>query len=52
MPIGQATAVIIGERIMDAVLMLSAAPFALYLFRSMLSDSRLDDSIRRIPFSS
>jgi len=41
-PIGQATAIIIGERIMDAVLMLSAAPFALYLFRSMLSDSRLD----------
>ena len=33
MPIGKATAVILGERILDAMLMLLAAPFSLYLFQ-------------------
>jgi glycosyltransferase 2 family protein len=42
MPVGKATAVILGERILDAILMLLAVPFSLYLFRGMLSDSRLD----------
>lgn len=42
MPVGKATAVILGERVLDAVLMLLAAPFSLYIFRGMLSDSRLD----------
>lgn len=42
MPVGKATAVILGERILDAVLMLLAVPFSLYLFRGMLTDSRLD----------
>lgn len=41
MPVGKATAVILGERILDAALMLLAAPFALYLFSGTLSDSRL-----------
>ena len=41
-PVGQATAVILGERVLDAVLLLLAAPFSLYLFHGMLSDSRLD----------
>ena len=42
MPVGQATAVILGERVLDAVLLLLAVPFSLYLFHGMLSDSRLD----------
>ena len=42
MPIGRASAVILGERILDAVLMLLVVPFSLYLFRGMLLDSRLD----------
>ena len=42
MPVGKATAVILGERILDAVLMLLAVPFSLYLFRGRLTDSRLD----------
>lgn len=41
MPIGKATAVILGERILDAVLMLLTVPFSLYLFHGILSDSRL-----------
>jgi uncharacterized protein (TIRG00374 family) len=42
MPIGQATTVILGERVLDALLMLLAAPFSLYIFRGMLSNPRLD----------
>jgi glycosyltransferase 2 family protein len=37
MPVGKASAVILGERILDALLMLLAAPFSLYLFHSILS---------------
>jgi uncharacterized protein (TIRG00374 family) len=42
MPIGQATTVILGERVLDALLMLLAVPFSLYIFRGMLSNPRLD----------
>lgn len=42
MPLGQATAVVMAERLLDTVVMLLAVPFSLYLFRSLLSDSRLD----------
>jgi uncharacterized protein (TIRG00374 family) len=42
MPLGQATAVVVTERLLDTLLMLLAVPFALYLFRGMLSDSRVD----------
>ncbi len=42
MPLGQATAVVISERLLDTVFMLLAVPFSLYLFRGMLSDPRLD----------
>ena len=42
MPVGRATAVILGERVLDAILIFLAVPFSLYLFRGMLSDSRLD----------
>ena len=42
MPLGQATAVVVTERLLDTLLILLAVPFSLYLFRGMLSDSRLD----------
>jgi glycosyltransferase 2 family protein len=42
MPVGQATAVILGERVLDALLILLAVPFSLYLLHGILSDSRLD----------
>ena len=42
MPLGRATAVVIGERLMDAILLLSIVPFALFVFRDMLSNSQLD----------
>lgn len=42
MPIGQATAVILGERVLDAILMCLAVPFSLYLFRGVLSNPSLD----------
>jgi uncharacterized protein (TIRG00374 family) len=41
MPVGKASAVILGERILDAAFLLLAAPFALYLFSGALSDSRM-----------
>jgi len=45
MPVGQATAVILGERVLDALLILLAVPFSLYYLRGILSDSRLDTVI-------
>lgn len=42
MPLGQATAVVMSERLLDTALMLLAVPFSLYLFRGTLSDPRLD----------
>ena len=42
MPVGRATAVVIGERLMDAILLLSMVPFALFVFRDMLSNYQLD----------
>ena len=42
MPVGRATAVVIGERLMDAILLLSIVPFALFVFRDMLSNYQLD----------
>jgi uncharacterized protein (TIRG00374 family) len=42
LPLGQATAIVVTERLLDTLLMLLAVPFALYLFRGMLSDSRID----------
>ncbi len=41
MPVGKASAVILGERILDAAFLLLAVPFALYLFSGTLSDPRL-----------
>ncbi len=45
MPVGQATAVILGERVLDALLILLAVPFSLYFLHGILSDSRLDTVI-------
>ncbi|WP_292390185.1 lysylphosphatidylglycerol synthase transmembrane domain-containing protein [Methanosarcina sp. UBA5] len=42
MPVGQATAVILGERVLDALLILLAVPFSLYLLHGLLSNSSLD----------
>ena len=42
MPVGRATAVVVGERLMDAILLLSMVPFALFVFRDMLSNYQLD----------
>lgn len=42
MPVGRATAVVIGERLLDAILLLSFVPFALFIFRDMLSNYQLD----------
>ncbi|MDD2438879.1 MAG: flippase-like domain-containing protein [Methanosarcinaceae archaeon] len=41
-PVGKATAVVFGERLLDALFILLAAPFSLHLFRDLLADSRLD----------
>ncbi len=41
-PVGRATAVVIGERLLDAILLLSLVPFALFIFRDMLSNYQLD----------
>ena len=42
LPVGCASAVVLGERMMDALLILMFAPFALYIFRDIMSNSRLD----------
>ncbi|MFP4655825.1 MAG: YbhN family protein [Methanohalobium sp.] len=42
LPVGCASAVVLGERMIDALLILMFAPFALYIFRDVMSDSRLD----------
>ncbi|KGK99324.1 hypothetical protein LI82_04750 [Methanococcoides methylutens] len=41
-PIGQATAVVIGERLTDAFLILLTAPIALYIFRGMIAGENFD----------
>lgn len=42
MPVGKATAVVLGERLLDAVLILIIAPFSLHLFHDVMSDPTLD----------
>ncbi|MBN1133392.1 MAG: flippase-like domain-containing protein [Methanosarcinaceae archaeon] len=41
-PIGRATSVVFCERLLDAILLLAAAPFALYIFRDILSNYKFD----------
>ncbi|MBP2030125.1 uncharacterized protein (TIRG00374 family) [Methanohalophilus levihalophilus] len=42
MPVGSATAVVLGERVLDAIFILMAAPVALYLFRDITTYHRID----------
>ncbi|AKB75669.1 Integral membrane protein [Methanosarcina lacustris Z-7289] len=42
MPIGKATAVVLGERLLDAILILLIAPFSLLLFHGIMSNPTLD----------
>ncbi|ADE35787.1 lysylphosphatidylglycerol synthase transmembrane domain-containing protein [Methanohalophilus mahii] len=42
MPVGSATAVVLGERVLDAIIILTAAPFALSLFGEVLGGGKLD----------
>ncbi|NYT19742.1 MAG: flippase-like domain-containing protein, partial [Methanosarcinales archaeon] len=41
-PVGNATAVVLGERLLDGVLIMMAAPLSLHLFRRIMSSSGLD----------
>ena len=41
-PFGRATAIILGERLLDAFLIFSSLPFALYIMRDILSNYKLD----------
>jgi uncharacterized protein (TIRG00374 family) len=42
MPLGKATAVVVGERLLDALVIFSCLPFALYIFKDTLSSYELD----------
>ncbi|WP_440952565.1 lysylphosphatidylglycerol synthase transmembrane domain-containing protein [Methanococcoides sp. FTZ1] len=41
-PVGNATAVVLGERLLDGILIMMAAPVSLHLFRRLISTSGLD----------
>lgn len=41
-PLGRATAVILGERLLDAIFITSCLPFALFILKGMLSNYRLN----------
>lgn len=41
-PLGKATAIVIGERLLDAVFTLTSLPFALYIMRNVFSNCELD----------
>ncbi|MBN2110959.1 MAG: flippase-like domain-containing protein [Methanosarcinaceae archaeon] len=41
-PLGMASAVIIGERVLDGIFILSLAPFSIYVFSKILDDPSLD----------
>lgn len=38
-PLGKATAVVLGERVLDGILILTLAPFSIYIIRGVLKDS-------------
>lgn len=42
MPLGKATAVVLGERVLDGILILALAPFSIYVIRGVLNDSVFD----------
>lgn len=41
-PLGRATAIVVGERLLDALFIFSCLPFALYILRDMLSNYKFD----------
>jgi len=41
-PLGKATAIVVGERLLDAFLIFASLPFALYIMGDMLSSSKLN----------
>ncbi len=41
-PLGKATAVVLGERVLDGILILSMAPISIYIIRGILNDSVFD----------
>ena len=41
-PLGRATAIVVGERLLDAIFIFSCLPFALYIFGDILSDYKFD----------
>jgi len=41
-PFGRATAIIIGERLLDAFLIFASLPFALYIMGDLLSNYKID----------
>ena len=44
-PLGRATAIIIGERLLDAFLIFASLPFALYIMGDMISSYELDAAL-------
>jgi uncharacterized protein (TIRG00374 family) len=42
MPLGRATAVVLGERILDGIFILTLAPLSIYIIRGVLKDSYFD----------
>jgi glycosyltransferase 2 family protein len=44
-PLGKATAIIVGERLLDAFLIFASLPFALYIMRDLLSNSKLNAAL-------
>ncbi|WP_340818698.1 flippase-like domain-containing protein [Methanolobus sp. WCC4] len=42
MPLGKATAVVLGERVLDGILILALAPISIYIIRGVLKDSMFD----------
>jgi uncharacterized protein (TIRG00374 family) len=44
-PLGKATAIIVGERLLDAFLIFASLPFALYIMRDILSNSEIDAAL-------
>ncbi len=45
MPLGSATAVVLGERVLDAILILMVAPVSLYLFRDVVASVWLETAL-------
>ena len=49
-PFGQATAIVVGERLLDAVFIFACLPFALYILGDMLSNYEFDAALLTASF--